>query len=225
MDELDISGFLSGDSRAGAPVAAVVSVLSVSLLAALVVTFNIGFDFGLGLDFAGSLAVAGVLSLTSLGVLAKVLIDEGKLRTPIGIEMFTMALIAELLVLLVVGFSVGEHAARPTPAGLLRLAGQIAGFVVVTWLLASRVIPPLIVLLRRLLPGSAALLRRDPGASCSWWWWAPRRSASTVRSVRCSSARRFPGCPIRSGANSSPGCGAPPTGSSSRSSSARRGSI
>ena len=82
--------------------AAVVSVV-VSLLAALVVTFNLGFDFGLGLGFAGSLAVAGVLSLTSLGVLAKVLIDEGKLRTPIGIEMFTMALIAELLVLLVVG--------------------------------------------------------------------------------------------------------------------------
>lgn len=149
LDELDISGFLAA-IRSRCSVAAVVSVL-VSLLAALVVTFNIGFDFGLGLDFAGSLAVAGVLSLTSLGVLAKVLMDEGKLRAPIGIEMFTTALIAELLVLLVVGFSVGEHAAHPTPSGVLRLLAQIAGFVVVTWLLASRVIPPLIVLLRRLL--------------------------------------------------------------------------
>ncbi len=65
--------------------------------------------------------------------------------------MFTTALIAELLVLLIVGFSVGEHAAHPTPSGMLTLVGQIAGFVVVTWLLASRVIPPLIVLLRRLL--------------------------------------------------------------------------
>ena len=115
LDELDISGFLAA-IRSRCSVAAVVSVV-VSLLAALVVTFNIGFDFGLGLGFAGSLAVAGVLSLTSLGVLAKVLIDEGKLRTPIGIEMFTMALIAELLVLLVVGFSVGEHAAHPTRPG------------------------------------------------------------------------------------------------------------
>ena len=149
LDELDISGFLAA-IRGRCSLAAVVSVVA-SLLAALVVTFNIGFDFGLGLDFAGSLAVAGVLSLTSLGVLAKVLIDEGKLRSPIGIEMFTTALIAELLVLLVVGFSVGEHAAHPTPSGMLMLLGQIAGFVVVTWLLASRVIPPLIVLLRRLL--------------------------------------------------------------------------
>ncbi|MCY4626004.1 MAG: cation:proton antiporter, partial [Acidobacteria bacterium] len=149
LDELDISGFLVA-IRGRCSIAAVVSVL-VSLLVALVVTFNIGFDFGLGLDFAGSLAVAGVLSLTSLGVLAKVLIDEGKLRTPIGIQMFTTALIAELLVLLVVGFSVGEHAAHPTPAGMLRLLGQIAGFVVATWFLASRVIPPLIVSLRRLL--------------------------------------------------------------------------
>ena len=149
LDELDISGFLAA-LRSRCSLAAIVSVV-VSLLAALVVTFNIGFDFGLGLGFAGSLAVAGVLSLTSLGVLAKVLIDEGKLRTPIGIEMFTMALIAELLVLLVVGFSVGEHAAHPTPAGILTLAGQIAAFVVVTWLLASRVLPPLIGLFRRLL--------------------------------------------------------------------------
>ena len=149
LDELDISGFLAA-IRGRCSVAAVVSVLA-SLLAALVVSFNIGFDFGLGLDFAGSLAVAGVLSLTSLGVLAKVLIDEGKLRAPIGIEMFTTALIAELLVLLIVGFSVGEHAAHPTPLGMLLLLGQIGGFVVVTWLLASRVIPPLIVLLRRLV--------------------------------------------------------------------------
>ena len=130
LDELDISGFLAA-IRGRCSLAAVVSVVA-SLLAALVVTFNIGFDFGLGLDFAGSLAVAGVLSLTSLGVLAKVLIDEGKLRSPIGIEMFTTALIAELLVLLVVGFSVGEHAAHPTPSGMLMLLGQIAGFVVVT---------------------------------------------------------------------------------------------
>lgn len=149
LDELDISGFLAA-IRGRCSLAAAVSVVA-SLLAALVVTFNIGFDFGLGLDFAGSLAVAGVLSLTSLGVLAKVLIDEEAIRSRLGLELFTMALIAELLVLLVVGFSVGEHAAHPTPSGMLMLLGQIAGFVVVTWFLASRVIPPLIVFLRRLL--------------------------------------------------------------------------
>ncbi len=80
LDELDISGFLAA-IRGRCSLAAVVSVVA-SLLAALVVTFNIGFDFGLGLDFAGSLAVAGVLSLTSLGVLAKVLIERESFARP-----------------------------------------------------------------------------------------------------------------------------------------------
>lgn len=149
LDELDVTGFLVA-IRGRCSVVAVVSVVA-SLLAALVVTFNIGFDFGLHLAFGGSLAVAGILSLTSLGVVAKVLVADGRLKAPTGVELFTTALVAELLVLLVVGFSVGERAAHPTFSGMLILLAQIAGFVVVTWLLGTRVIPPLIVLLRRLL--------------------------------------------------------------------------
>ena len=74
--------------------AAVISVI-IPLVVSLSVTSNLLFDFGLGLDFSGSLALAGVLSLTSLGVVAKVLIDADRLRQPVGIEMFTTALIAE----------------------------------------------------------------------------------------------------------------------------------
>ena len=222
LDELDIAGFLEA-IRGRCSVAAVVSVLA-SLLAALVVTSNIGFDFGLGLGFAGSLAVAGVLSLTSLGVLAKVLIDAGKLRAPIGIEMFTTALIAELLVLLVVGFSVGEHAAHPTPSGMFTLLGQIAAFVVVTWLLASRVIPPFIVLLRRLL--------RVPQLSFGIILGilflvvvGAEEIGLHAHSARSCSARPFPDCLTRYGGNSCLGCEARRTDCSSRSSSVPRGSI
>ena len=131
-------------------IAAVISVV-IPIMASLVVTFDLIFDFGLGLDFSGSLALAGVLSLTSLGVVAKVLIDADRLRQPIGIEMFTVALIAELIVLLIIGFTIGEHAQHVSLDGVLLLLGQIAVFIVGTWVLAGRIIPPLIELLEQLL--------------------------------------------------------------------------
>ena len=149
LDELDVSAFMSAIHRRFF-IAAVISVV-VPIMASLVVTFDLIFDFGLGLDFSGSLALAGVLSLTSLGVVAKALIDADRLRQPIGLEMFTVALIAELLVLLIIGFTIGEHAEHVSLDGVLILLVQIVVFIAGTWVLAGRVIPPLIELLERLL--------------------------------------------------------------------------
>ena len=149
LDELDISGFIAA-IRGRFFATAIISVF-LSLLAALTVTSDLLYDFGLGLTFAGSLALAGILSLTSLGVVAKVLVDEGRLKEPIGIQIFTTALIAELLTLLLVGFTIGEHVHHLSWASVFFLLGKIAGFTVVTWVLASRVLPPLIVLLKRFL--------------------------------------------------------------------------
>ena len=149
LDELDISGFMAA-IRGRYFVAATLSVL-VPMLAAMAVTSDIVHDFGLGLDFSESIALAGILSLTSLGVAAKVLVDEGHLRAPIGIRIFTTALIAELIALLLVGFSIGEHTHQMSWIGVFILLAQIAAFTVVTWILASRVIPPLIMLLQRFL--------------------------------------------------------------------------
>lgn len=149
LDELDISGFIAA-IRGRFFVTAIISVL-LSLLAALTVTSGMFYDFGLGLTFAGSLALAGILSLTSLGVVAKVLVDEGRLKEPIGIQIFTTALIAELLTLLLVGFTIGEHVHHLSWESLFILPAKIAVFTVVTWVLASRVLPPLIVLLKRFL--------------------------------------------------------------------------
>ncbi len=149
LDELDISGFMAS-IRGRYFVAAILSVL-VPLLATMAVTTDIVYDFGLGLEFSESLALAGILSLTSLGIAAKVLVDEGHLREPIGIRIFMTVLIAELIALLIVGFTIGEHATEMSLRGVLILLAQIAGFTVVTWVLASRVIPPLIMFLQRIL--------------------------------------------------------------------------
>ncbi len=149
LDEIDISGFIA-TIRGRFFVAATLSVM-ISLLLALGVTSDIFFDFGLGLDFTEALALSGILSLSSLGLVSKVLADEGHLRKPIGIQIFVTVLIAELIALLIVGFTIGEHVAEINVQSILILLAKIVGFTLVTWILSSRVIPPLIVLLKRTL--------------------------------------------------------------------------
>ena len=145
LDEIDISGFVA-TIRGRFFVAAIISVV-VSLLAALAVTSDIFYDFGLELEFSKSVALAGILSLSSLGLVARVLADSGHLKQPIGIQIFTTVIIAEMVALLLIGFTIGEHAHAPSAAGVLVLLGQVAGFAVVAWVLSAKLIPPVMVFL------------------------------------------------------------------------------
>ena len=149
LDDLDISSFMAA-IRGRYFVAAILSAF-VPLLFSMTITSDVIFDFGLGLNFSESIALAGILSLTSLGVVGKVLVDEGYLREPIGIRIFMTALIAELILLLIVGFSIGEHGPEMSLSGVIILLAQIAGFSVVTWVVGSRLIPPVIMVLQRIL--------------------------------------------------------------------------
>jgi len=149
LDEIDIPGFVA-TVRGRYFVAAVLSVV-VSLLVALVVTANpLNLPFALGLGFTEALALAGILSLSSLGLVAKVLADDGHLKEPIGLKMFTIVTIAEVIALLVVGFSIGEHHDF-SALNVLILLAKILGFVVVTWVLSAKLLPPAILFLRRFI--------------------------------------------------------------------------
>jgi len=148
LDEIDVPGFVA-TMRGRYFAAAIISVL-ISLMAALVVTSDIfGVDLGLGLAFDEALALAGILSLSSLGLAAKVLSDSGTLKQPIGLKIFTIVIIAEVASLLVVGFTVGEHGHDLNAGTVLTLLGKIVGFVVVAWLLSAKALPATIVTLRR----------------------------------------------------------------------------
>ena len=155
LEELDIRGFLAA-IRGRLFLASVLSV-TISLLVSLVVTTDIFFDLHLGLNFTQALGLAGVLSLSSLGLVAKVLLDEGRLREPVGVQIFTAVVIAELIALFVVGFAISEHfssgegGGAPDLLSVLTLIGQILGFTLVTWLVSTRVLPRVIVLLHRFL--------------------------------------------------------------------------
>ena len=147
LDEIDISGFIA-TIRGRFFVAATLSVI-ISLALALTVTSDVLYDFGLGLDFTEALALSGILSLSSLGLVSKVLADEGHLQKPIGIQIFVTVLIAELIALLLVGFTIGEHVSELNLTSVLILLAKIVGFTLVTWILSRYVLPPLIMLLQR----------------------------------------------------------------------------
>ena len=149
LDEIDISSFMAS-LKGHYFLAAVLSVI-LSLGISMLVTTDLVFNFGLALNFTESLALAGVLSITSLGIVAKVLADGGHLKRPIGLQIFTVVVIAELITLLLIGFSIGEHAHEVSPVGILILLGKVAGFAVVSWVLSSRVLPPLVALLQRVI--------------------------------------------------------------------------
>ena len=155
LEELDIRGFFAA-IRGRLFLASVLSV-TISLLVSLAVTSDHLFDLHLGLDFTEALGLAGVLSLSSLGLVARVLIDEGRLREPVGVQIFTAVIIAELIALFVVGFTISEHF---DPGGrghgldwisVLTLVGQILGFAVVTWFVSTKLLPRVIILLHRFL--------------------------------------------------------------------------
>ncbi len=148
LDEIDIPGFL-GSMRGRFIFTAMISII-ISLFSALAVTSNI-FSFGLGLDLKEALIVAGILSLSSLGIVAKVLGDEGRLKDRIGIQIFTVVLISELVVLLVIGFAVSIGSVELTAGFVLTVIGGVMAFAIIAWILSSIVLPRLIVLLERLL--------------------------------------------------------------------------
>ena len=148
LDEIDVPGFVV-TIRGRYFAAAIISVV-ISLVAALAVTSDLfGLDLGLGLQFNEALALAGVLSLSSLGLAAKVLSDSGTLKQPIGLKIFTIVIIAEIASLLVVGFTIGETLPSVTALSVLALLGKIIGFVILAWLLSAKVLPVAIVALQR----------------------------------------------------------------------------
>ncbi len=149
LDEIDISSFVA-TLRGHYFAAAIISVLF-SLGVSLAVTSGRVVDLGIELTFTEALALAGILSMTSLGVVAKVLSDEGRLREPVGLQIFTVVVIAELLTLLLIGFSIGEHTHELSAAGVALLLAKIAAFAGLAWVLSSRVLPPVVGLLQRVL--------------------------------------------------------------------------
>jgi len=154
LEELDIAGFLA--AIRGRIFFTAVLAVTLSMLVSLAVTTDYIFDLGLGLSFTEALGLAGVLSLSSLGVVAKSLIDEGRLREPVGVQIFTAVIIVELIALFIVGFAISGHFSADEhggldAAGVGTIIAEILGFAIVTWFVANKLLPRALGLLHRIL--------------------------------------------------------------------------
>ncbi|MDM7998914.1 MAG: cation:proton antiporter [Dehalococcoidia bacterium] len=144
VEEMDVSG-LAATLRGRFFLAGILA-FAVSFTFAMTVTYYV-----LDQPPATAIAISGILSLSSLGVVAKTLSDLGRLREPLGLEIFTTVVILEIVGLLVVSFSLRQLANNGsfTLWTVPILLAEIVGFAVVAWLLAAKVFPPLVALLRR----------------------------------------------------------------------------
>lgn len=149
LKEIDIHAFAT--TIRGRFFLAAIIAAATSLLCALAVRSKVLFDLGLGLSLTQSLALAGIPSRSSLGIVARVLADEGWLHDPAGIQIFRTVLIAELLVQFLVGFTLNECHDVLDWTSLVVLLLKVAAFVVVTWIVSRHLIPPVIVLLDRIV--------------------------------------------------------------------------
>lgn len=150
IDELDLPGFMA--TVGGRYFMVGMLSVTVPILASLIVTSDLfPVDFALGLEFDKALCLAGVLSLSSLGVVAKVLADKGLLKELIGLRIFTVVIIAEVGSLLVVGVTIGEHEHALSATGVFVLLTEIVGFAVITWFVSAKLLPQVFTLLQRFL--------------------------------------------------------------------------
>jgi len=93
LEEIDLAGLvrvMRGRIFAGSAVAFLIPFFVAGL-----------FGITLDIDFVKSFAIASVIAASSLGVTAKILSDLGKLKSTIGLEIFTVTAIVEFIAIIV----------------------------------------------------------------------------------------------------------------------------
>jgi len=94
LEEIDIAGLfkvMRGKIFAGSTVAFLIPFLVAGI-----------FGLVIDMDFVQSFAIASVIAASSLGVTAKILSDLGKLKSTIGLEIFTVTAIVEFIAIIFV---------------------------------------------------------------------------------------------------------------------------
>lgn len=149
LDEIDTSVIVDA-LRAKLLLFALIAIIT-PVSCSFLVTSGAVYDFGLGLDPRTALALATILSLSSLGIVAKVLADEGRLRDTLGVRILSTVLVFKLLCLPLVGFMFDEQGGDLDPTTLLALFGKVGCFGVATYVVSKRVLPSAFVALKRVL--------------------------------------------------------------------------
>jgi len=134
LQEIDLSGLLKvmrGRIFAGSSVAFLIPFIVAGI-----------FGISLEMDFVKSFAIASVIAASSLGVTAKVLSDLGKLKSTIGLEIFTVAAIVEFIAIIVTSVLIQINTNdTPEISEFLWLFGKMIIFFVVAGLVSVFILP------------------------------------------------------------------------------------
>ena len=134
LQEIDLSGLfraMKGRIFAGSVVA-------------FLIPFIVAGVFGLSLDmdFVKSFAIASVIGASSLGVTAKILSDLGKLKSAIGLEIFTVAAIVEFIAIIVTSVMIQINTSGTSELSeFVWLFGKMIIFFVVAGLVSVFILP------------------------------------------------------------------------------------
>jgi Kef-type K+ transport system membrane component KefB len=102
------------------------------------------FGIALDMDFVASFAIASIIATSSLGVTAKILSDMGKLKSTVGLEIFTITAIVEFIAIIVASVLVQVDSSEQFPevTEFVWLFAKMIIFFAVAWLLSAYALPP-----------------------------------------------------------------------------------
>jgi len=142
LEEIDLAGLfavMKGRIFAGSAVAFLIPFIVAGI-----------FGLALDMDFIKSFAIASVIAASSLGVTAKVLSDLGKLKSTIGLEIFTVAAIVEFIAIIVTSVLIQINTSEtPEISEFVWLFAKMIIFFVVAGLLSVFVLPRFFRIIRK----------------------------------------------------------------------------
>lgn len=116
----------------------------VGAAAGFLIPFIVGtlFSFSTEPNFVKSMAIASVIGASSLGVTAKILTDLGKLKSTIGLEIFTLTAIVEFIAIIFTSVIIQINATSdPQPTEIVWLFAKMLIFFAVAGLVSVFVLP------------------------------------------------------------------------------------
>ena len=142
LEEIDVAGLfkvMRGKIFAGSAVAFLMPFLIAGI-----------FGLTIDMDFIQSFAIASVIAASSLGVTAKVLSDLGKLKSTIGLEIFTVTAIVEFIAIIFVSVFIQIDASSEFPkiSEMLWLFAKMVIFFAIAGLISVYGLPQFFRLIR-----------------------------------------------------------------------------
>jgi len=142
LEEIDLAGLISvmkGRIFAGSAVAFLIPFFVAGL-----------FGISLDMDFVKSFAIASVIAASSLGVTAKILSDLGKLKSTIGLEIFTVTAIVEFIAIIVTSVLIQINSSEtPEISEFFWLFAKMIIFFTVAGVFSVFVLPKFFLMLKK----------------------------------------------------------------------------